>query len=664
MRGNHMSERRPIPFRQVHLDFHTSPHIKDVGAEFDPEEFALMMERARVNSVNVFAKCHHGHLYYKTSRPERHPGLKPGLDLTGAQVEALHRHGIAAPIYISIQCDEYAANAHPDWVAREPDGRPVGAGPLSPGWQILDMSSPYQEYVAEQIQEVLDIYSPVDGIWFDMCWDQPSCSRYAIEGMLRSGLNPESPDDRAAYARNVARAYMRRFHAMVKASSPNALVFFNCRPFAYLPDEISCFEQIEIEALPTGGWGYLYFPKNVRFVRTFGKPYLGMTARFHKSWGDFGGLKPYAALEYETAQMVAHGARCCIGDQLHPRGALDQAVYDLIGCVYSRIEEREPWLEGAEAVTQIGVIHGPPLPAAQMSGVEEGLTRMLTQLKHQFDFVHPAGDWQRYELVILPDCVEVDARFALELEEYLATGGRVLASGSSGLSEDGSELILRSLGIRPHGTSPFSTTYIRLEPTISTGVPAMDHVMYERGMRVTPLEGTQTLARVVEPYFERSWSHFSSHRQTPPDAPSPYAAVTRRRGAAYIAYPIFSAFGKHGNAYMRLLVRNVLDLLLPRPLLKVDAPTSTEATVTIQPGRIIVHLLHYCPERRAADLDLVEDTVPIRDVPLSLKLDGPPSRVYVALGQDSLPFTYVDGYARVVVPEVRGHAMVVFELER
>src|ERR1700722_19970599 len=107
----------------------------------------------------------------------------------------------------------------------------------------------------------------------------------------------------------------------------------------------------------------MYFPKNVRFVRTQGLPYLGMTARFHKSWADFGGLKPYAALEYETSQMIAHGAACSIGDQLHPRGELDPAAYELIGRTYQRVEQREPWLIGAKPVAQIGVLIQPDADA-------------------------------------------------------------------------------------------------------------------------------------------------------------------------------------------------------------------------------------------------------------------------------------------------------------
>src|SRR5580692_1127737 len=143
--------------RQVHLDFHTSPAIGGIGEDFDERRFAVAMKRAHVNSVTVFAKCHHGHLYYNTSRLERHPGLKRGLDLLGRQIRGLHRVGIRAPIYISVQCDEYAANANPQWVARKPDGGPVKRGDhvFKAGWQILDMSSPYQEFLVEQTTEVL-----------------------------------------------------------------------------------------------------------------------------------------------------------------------------------------------------------------------------------------------------------------------------------------------------------------------------------------------------------------------------------------------------------------------------------------------------------------------------------------------------------------------------
>ena len=659
-----MSKAFLLPFRQVHLDFHTGPDIPDVGSAFDAHEFARTMKRAHVNSATVFAKCHHGHLYYNTKRPERHPGLRRGLDLLGRQVEALHREGIRAPIYVSVQCDEYAANAHPEWLARNADTSQVkwGKSVFTPGWQILDMSSPYQDCVAEQLAEVLRLFKPVDGIFLDMCWDQPSCSKWAIDGMRKVDLNPESEADRQAYARQVSAAYMKRYHRMIKKSNPAATVYFNSRPLSELPSDIAVQTQVEIEALPTGGWGYMYFPKNVRYARGFGRPYLGMTARFHKSWADFGGLKPYAALEYETSQMMAHGAACSIGDQLHPRGVLDRAAYERIGDVYQRVAQREDWLVGATSVAQIGVVRVSDSGGYfATKGAEEGAVRMLAQLKQQFDLVDATGPLAKYDLLILPDEVRLDGPAVQRIRAYLRDGGAILASGLSGLSEDGTKALLPELAIKPQGSSPYQVTYIRFGRQVDSDVPPTDHVMYEKGLRVTPARGAEVLARVVEPYFNRTWDHFSSHNQTPGDRVSRYAAAVRKGRVAYIPYPIFGAFGKHGSQAYRLLVRNILDLLLPEALLRVEAPTSTETTVTRQGRRTIVHLLQYCPERRGENMDLVEDIVPLHNVPLSLKLAKRPHRVYIAPQETSLEFTYAEGRVGTTLPELAGHAMIVFE---
>jgi hypothetical protein len=380
--------------------------------------------------------------------------------------------------------------------------------------------------------------------------------------------------------------------------------------------------------------------------------------------------------------MIAHGARCSIGDQMHPRGTLDKGAYKLIGDVYARIEQREPWLEGATSVTQVAVLQAEERPVGmggriQVSEAEQGAVRMLTQLKHQFDLIDAEEDFGRYELLVLPDSLSENDAVIRKIRAYVKNGGSVLASGTAGLSSDGTKLLLPEVGVKPHGISPFTTTYIRFGREVSTDVPPSDHVMYETGVRVTPTGRASSVARVVEPYFNRSWKHFSSHFQTPPDKVSRFAAAVVNGRVGYVAYPIFSAFALHGNVPYRLLVRNILEKLLPEPLMRVDAPTSTEATVTRQarasqatrlngdgaraPSRTIVHLLHYAPERRTPKLDLIEDVVPLFDIPLSLKLPRAPKKVYLAPENQPIEFEYLAGRVNLRVPEIRGHAIVVFE---
>ncbi len=59
--------------------------------------------------------------------------------------------------------------------------------------------------------------------------------------------------------------------------------------------------------------------------------FLGMTGKFHTTWGEFGGYKHPNALRYEAGLSIANGAKCSIGDQLHPEGLMDKATYELIG---------------------------------------------------------------------------------------------------------------------------------------------------------------------------------------------------------------------------------------------------------------------------------------------------------------------------------------------
>jgi len=651
-----------LPFRQIHLDFHTGPWIRDVGRDFDAEEFASVFAEAHVNSVTVFAKCHHGHLYYDTRHPARHPGLRKGLDLLGEQLEALHRRGIRAPIYLSVQCDEFAAREHPEWLALKPDGAPVSAGPFSAGWHIVDMSSPYQDYLADQLDEVLRKYAPVDEIFLDMCWDQPSSSKWAIDGMLREGLDPESEADRRRYSRLVVHRYMERYKRMIdRAHRGRAVpVWFNSRPLSNLVEEKKYLRHVEIEALPTGGWGYTYFPLNVRFVRVFGLPYLGMTARFHKSWADFGGLKPEAALLYECCQMLAHGARCSVGDQLHPRGTLDRAAYALIGKVYAHVERCESWCEGARTVAQIAVLRPAEEYHTRPGSASEGVVRALQELHHQFDILPPGAGLEGYELVIATESLVIDEKLRAALRRHLARGGSLLVSGRAALGADGRPA-LEELGIACEGESPFGTTYFRFERELSAAETGTDHVMYERGLRLRPARGAKVLARVVEPYFDRSWRHFSSHAQTPPDRVSPYAAAVERGRAITIAYPIFQAYATHGNLPFRRLLGACLARLLPRPLVRLDSPSFVEVTVTRQAKRTVVHLLGFCPQRRTPTLDIVEDIVPLRNLELSLAQDSAPGRVTTAPDVRELPFAHRDGRTYVVVPELRGHLMVVFE---
>jgi hypothetical protein len=654
-----------IAFRQVHLDFHTSPLIPDVGSAFDAEQFAGTLKSAHVNSVTVFAKCHHGMSYYPTAVGVAHPSLT--RDLLGEMISACHAAGIRTPVYISVVWDELMAHEHPEWLQVTPEGRTGVIAPFTAGWKWLCMNSPYLEYVIEQTREVVSRYD-ADGIFFDIIMmTEPGCTcRYCMDGMRAQGLDPENEQHLRHYAVDVARRAMDRLSRSVWDARPGLPVFFNSRlrlardRESGWRSELPFMTHVEIESLPTGQWGYLHYPLYARYVQTLGTGYLGMTARFHKSWADFGGLKNQAALEYEVVAMLATGARCSIGDQLHPRGALEQPAYDLIERVYRSVEAKEPWCSGAEPVQEVGVlltVEG--WDRAADVTPEEGATRALLESQWQFQLVDSVADWSAYKALVLPDRVPVDREMAERLRAYVAQGGGLVVSGATAL--EGNDGVLADLlGVRPGEPSDYTTHYIQAEPSL--GLPDMAHVMYEPPVLVSADEGTEVLARIVEPFFERRWDHFSSHRQTAPARVTEHPAVTRKGRGFFVASPIFCGYRLHGSLAYRQIVDACLRRLIPERAIWSGLPSGGQVTLFRKGTDLVAHLLYYVPERRTPDTDIIEDTVPMHDVPLWVRTGALPKHAYLAPEGKRLNWQYRAGVATVMVPELRGHQMVVLEM--
>src|SRR5450759_4116064 len=113
-----------LPSRQVHLDFHTSEHIPVVGAKFDRKQFQQALKAGRLNSITVFAKCHHGWSYYPTSIGQVHPTLK--RNLLAEQISAAHAIGVRAPIYYTVGWSANDAVKFPECIRRDKDGKPEG----------------------------------------------------------------------------------------------------------------------------------------------------------------------------------------------------------------------------------------------------------------------------------------------------------------------------------------------------------------------------------------------------------------------------------------------------------------------------------------------------------------------------------------------------------
>ncbi len=656
---------KSLQFRQVHLDFHTSEKIINVGERFNSREFVKVLKDAHVNSVTCFAKCHHGMIYYDTKFPAHHPGLSK--DLLREQIEACHAEGIRVPIYISVQFDEFMAKRHSEWLQLDSGGKSYGAGPFDTQWKILCLNTPYVEYIEEQIDEIFEKFGDnVDGFFFDIINQQQCCCKYCMEGMERDGLNPESILDRKGFAAKVAEGFKKKISALVRSYNPNCTIFFNSGHVGpQIRKSLDCYSHLELESLPGGKWGYDHFPITVAYAKNLGKEYLGMTGRFHKSWADFGGFKNQPALEYECFRALANGAKCSIGDQLHPSGYINKATYDLIGSVYKKVKEREEWCENLVPVSQIGLY----TPETAEESSEElhpsikGAYRMLSESHFMFDIIDDKIDFGRYQLIILPDVITLNDSLKEKLESYIKKGGHLLLSYKSAVSPEINRFLLEDTGLLILGESEYCPNYIVAGVKLSKGIYDTEYVLYERGLKAGYSGKAEKLASIWNPYFNRNYKHFCSHFQTPVEKDSGDAAIVRMDNIIYFSHPIFSMYSKHGmNAYKQLVI-NSIHSLIGDSIVCTNAPTTAQVNLSYQPekDRYVLHMLHYIPERRYDSIDTIEDIIPLYNIELKIQIQKLPKAVYCAPENRSLDFCYQDGKVYVKVPEVRGHQIIVIE---
>lgn len=653
-----------LPSRQVHLDFHTSEFMPGVGSRFSKENFQKALKLGNLNSITIFAKCHHSWSYYPTAIGRMHPTLD--FDLTGEMLEAAHEIGVRAPIYITVGWSSNDAENHPEWVVKKKDGsiattkldlsaKPNEKRPIV-SWKFMCPNGEYADLIYAQTREICDRYPVVDGLFYDINFHHACWCDTCVQGMNAEHLNPEKDEDAKTYHRMKWQRFMKECTAILREKHADATIFFNGGAEPYQPEWHNGQTHFELEDLPTTWGGYDKMPPRAKFFARSGKDYLGMTGKFHTMWGEFGGFKPAAAMRYECAAMMTYGARCSIGDQAHPSGEMDMETYRLIGEAYRYVEQIEPWCFDTTETTRLGIF------LSQHNQSDEGLVKMLLEKQLDFDIVLETDDLSRFDAVILPDAVLLDESGAKRLNRYIKAGGSVLLTGQSGLNQGKSHFMI-DFGASYQGPSPYENDYLQIQNSeLMEGVISSPFLFYEAAEQ-TCVTGGERLAAIHEPYFNRTYSHYCSHQNTPNRLEiAGHPGAVRKGNVIYLAHSVCKLYYEHGAQFHRDYLIHALGLIYKNPAMQVGMPSSGRARFVRQSAnnRYVLHLLYATPVQRGRT-QVIEDLPPIFEVKVQVRVDKPIKRVYLAPQGVEIPFEQQGSLVTVTVPKVECHQMVVFD---
>lgn len=631
-------------------DFHTSPNHPDVGDRFDAEKLTDRFLECGVDYVTFHARCNMGMAYYDTAIGIKHPSLR--RDLFGELAEACARKRIALGAYFNAGISRAEGVAHMNWATLRFDGTIYGEPRHGPFSMTMCYNSPYRDHLLAMTLEVAEKY-PVKGFFFDCMGAFPCVCPNCIERMRREDVDFTSFEEVKAFGARSAAKLAQALSDALRKVDPEYLLYFNDISFE---DQQSAGNYLEFECLPNKDCGYAYMHTMPHYMRTLGKPCVHMTGRFNQ-WSDFGGLRNINALKYELNFAIANGMRPNIGDHLLPDGSVNETVFTLIRNVYGELHRYDEWLDSIHTAAEIAIVY--PKQKSQIGRDPEilGAIRILTELRMQFDIVTKATDWSRYSVLVFPDSVEFDKDIKLRVMNYLAAGGKILASGQSGL--DSERNFPDAWGISFVGKTPFNPAYFQMTDPAAVGGD-MPFSFYGQGFEVEPHQESRVFGYLVSPAVNFGWDGIFPEYYNPPYEKTLLPFLTMTEQTAYFSGNLFTGYNKKAPVQLRQVVGFALAKLFPEPMIKIHGvPSFLQAFVTRGKNALHVHLLGYLPEKRGADAEIIEDEMLIPGFRLCIRLDfGTPSEVYLAPERKQMTFEQKGAYIEIQVPSFSGFCLI------
>lgn len=170
-------------YRRHLCDMHLDDWSEEFLSKFSPEEYYENLKRANVSNAMIYFQSHVGLCNYPTKVGKMHNGFIGKEDAMKRLVNLCRANGITVTGYYSLNYNNWAHDAHPEWRMVDEKGmskREVGiaeelecAGKAPCRYGLCCPNNlEYRDFVTEQIKEMAAFFE-VDGMFYDMTfWPQ------------------------------------------------------------------------------------------------------------------------------------------------------------------------------------------------------------------------------------------------------------------------------------------------------------------------------------------------------------------------------------------------------------------------------------------------------------------------------------------------------------
>ena len=617
-------------YRRNLVDMHIEAWDELFMASFDPQAYVDALVKGNVSCAMVYANSHAGYCYWPSPSGNMHPGLK-GRDIFGEITRLCHERGIDVILYYSVIYDNWVYDGEPLWRLRRADGttsREDGKGGVGSRYGLIcPNAEDYRTFTDRQLKSLAERYR-FESVFFDMtfwpavCYCDHCQRRWADKGM---GFMPRVIDWNDA-----------RWNAFQTAREDwlNEFAFFctdaikRYKPGVTVNHQFSSITQGWVRGVTekhtdacdyVGGDFYAGATEQSLICKLFRS--LTGSFEFHTTrctdLSDHTTMKSPEHIELQSRIALAHGGAFLFIDAIDPEGTLNPDIYDRLSVILKGFQAYEPYI-GGELIADAAILfdmNSKIDPADNGKHVTEGsgsvphidavigAAKALKESHIPYTVIGARNlkdAINKYRVIIVPDAIRLPDEAANDLRAYVNAGGRMYASGRTGLTN------LRDvLGIDQHiGETAEPLTYMApssgAEILMSGASAKYPLTILSAQQLVKPLPGTTTLAAITLPYTNPSDpSRFSSIHSNPPGIPTEYPALLiRSQGAGRTIWAAGSIERRGERAHMDTFVDLVKALLYTMPSVPsvvVEAPPAVEAVCFRQEDGVLVNVLNVQP---------------------------------------------------------------------
>ena len=356
-------------YRRHLLDMHINDDKDIYLSRFNEYEYFNNLKRAKIQSPMIYLQSHTGLCNFPSKVAKTHNNMQGENNRLKRLINLCKEDGMKVVGYYSLIFNNVATDKHGEWEMVDASNKTFRDNGFRYGL-CCPNNQEYRKFLAENVKEMGEYFTNLDGIFYDMPYWEVTCHCDACKKRFLEETGLELPnennftDSTWLLYQKKRQDWMAEFARFVRELSLKVMPHTTCElNYAAVIAHTwigACVEGVNECSEFAGGdlYGDLYnhsFTAKYYYTITKNQPFEYMTCRCDKRLREHTISKPQHTLETEIALTMAHHGATLIIDAINPDGSMDERVYESVGKAYEKQIPYEEYFDKGSLYSDVAV---------------------------------------------------------------------------------------------------------------------------------------------------------------------------------------------------------------------------------------------------------------------------------------------------------------------